>query len=119
MAGAAFKLASYNDMGARERFSAAAKRRAYALVMPNVRSDTDPYVPYRTGELDSSVDPSQFENGVITWRAKYAGYVYYMKGAVNWTRTRHPMAGAQWAERSAAVNHERWRKMIAVSYGSK
>lgn len=108
-----------NDAQLRKRFSDVTKKRAYATLMPNVRSDTDPYVPYRTGQLDRSLDPSRFDEGIIAWRAKYASIVYHMARAVNWTRTRHPMAGAQWMERSKAANGERWKQIINAVYSGK
>ena len=108
------------DAVARKRFSPEAKRKAYAILMPNVRSDTDKYIPYRTGYLsDRSLDPSRFEEGIIAWNAPYAGIVYYMPANCNWTRTRHGMAGPQWMERSSAANKDRWQKIIAASYGGQ
>lgn len=108
-----------NDAALRRRFSAETKKRAFATLMPNVRSDTDPYVPYRTGQLDRSMDASRFEDGIIAWRCRYAGIVYNMARAVNWTRTRHPLAGAQWMERSKAANNERWKAIINAVYSGK
>lgn len=104
------------DQVIRQRFSDAGKRKALATLMPNVKSDTENYVPYRTGQLNRSLDPSQFEEGIIAWRTPYASIVYNMPAHCNWTRTRHPMAGNQWMERSHAVNGERWRKIIAFVY---
>ena len=109
-----------NDAAILDRFSPSRKRAALATVMSNVRSDTEKFVPYRTGYLsDTSLDTSQFEQGVIAWRAPYARRVYYMAGSVNWTRNRHPQAGPQWMERSKAANGERWRKIVAEAFGGK
>lgn len=114
----AFRV-TVDDVVARNRFSPEAAKRARALVVHNVRSDTERFVPYLTGHLsDQSVDLSRAEDGIIAWRAPYAARVYYMKNA-NWTRFRHPEAGPQWMERSAAVNKERWRKIAAQSFGGK
>lgn len=108
-----------DDLAIRQRFSPAAKKRCYSLLMPNIRSDTDNYVPYRTGQLDRSLDHSRFDEGVIAWRAPYASIVYHMPQFCNWTRTRHPYACPQWMERSKAANGERWRKFIADCYSGK
>lgn len=109
-----------DDAAIRGRFDEAGKRRALATLMPNVRSDTEKFVPYRSGYLsDTSLDASRFEQGVIAWRAPYARRVYYMPGSANWTRTRHPMAGPQWMERSKAANGERWRKLLVAAYGGR
>lgn len=105
-----------SDEVIRQRFSDAGKRKALVTLMPNVRSDTDNYVPYRTGQLDQSLDASNFEDGVIAWRAPYASIVYHMPAHCNWTRTRHPLAGNQWMERSHAANKERWRRIVAQVY---
>lgn len=105
------------DEKIRERFTDPGKRKAYAVLMPNIRSDTENYVPYRTGELERSTDASQFEEGVIAWRKEYASIVYHMPAHCNWTRTRHPLAGPEWMERSLAANNERWRKILATVYG--
>lgn len=108
------------DAAILDRFSASGKRAALAALMPNVKSDTEKFVPYRSGYLsDTSLDASQFEQGIIAWRAPYARRVYYMAGSVNWTRNRHPQAGPQWMERSKAANNERWRKILAVVYGGR
>ena len=108
-----------NDLAIRKRFSEEGKRKAYAILMPNIRSDTENYVPYRTGELDRSLDASQFEEGIIAWRKDYASIVYHMPAGCNWTRTRHPLAGNQWMERSYAANNERWQKILVSAYGGK
>ena len=106
------------DANVRSMFTAQAARRAQAAVVENVRSDTERYVPYRTSYLsDTSIDVSRAEEGVIAWRAPYARRVYYMKGSVNWTRTRHPEAGPQWVERSQAVNGDRWKRMAMAAFG--
>ena len=108
------------DAGIRARFSPEATRRATATLVENVRSDTERYVPYRTGQLsDISIDMSRAEDGIIAWRAPYARRVYNMAGHVNWTRTRHPEAGPQWVERSKAANGERWRSMLAALLGGR
>ena len=105
-----------DDAKARARFSPAAKKKCYSILMPNVRSDSDKYVPYRTGQLDRSLDHSRFDEGIIAWRASYASIVYYMPTHYKWTRTVHTAACPQWMEVSKAANGERWRKFIAESY---
>ena len=104
-----------DDAKVRAMFGEQRKRAALSACISNVRSDTENYVPYRSGYLsDTSLDMSQAEEGIIAWRATYATRVYYMPASCNWTRTRHPQAGPQWVERSQAVNGERWRKIIAA-----
>lgn len=106
------------DANVRSMFTPEAARKAQAAVVENVRSDTERFVPYRTGYLsDISVDVSRAEEGYISWRAPYAARVYHMKGNVNWTRTRHPEAGPQWVERSKAVNGERWKRIAVAAAG--
>lgn len=104
-----------DDLKIRGMFSEHAKRGALAATMENVRSDTEPFVPWRSGDMsDVFLDTSQFEEGIIAWRTEYANRVYHMPATCNWTRWRHPQAGPQWVERSRAVNGERWRNMIAT-----
>lgn len=108
-----------DDAKIRQRFSAANKKKCFSLLMPNVKSDSENYVPYRTGQLDRSLDHSRFDEGVIAWRIHYASIVYHMPQGRNWTRTRHPQACPQWMERSKSANGERWRKFIADFYSGK
>ena len=92
-------------------------RRALAVVVENVRSDTEKYVPKRSGNLRRSVDTSRGEEGLITWNAVdkkgrgYAAYVYRMPQSVNWTTAG---TGPRWVERAANTGGlERWGKMAA------
>ena len=108
-----------DDVALQNRFSPAASKRARAPLIANVRSDTERFVPYKTGYLsDASIDLSRAEDGIIAWRARYARRVYYM-GNAHWTRTRHPEAGPQWMERSLAANRDRWRRIAAIAYGGR
>ena len=82
---------------------------------------SEPYVPYRTGRLNSSVYISANDNkGQITYRAKdnrgisYAGYQYYLDYGnpegndedVMRTRTVHELATSRWCD-WAWYNHQR------------
>ena len=83
-------------------------RMALSVCVENIRSDTERYVPKYTGTLRMSCDTSRGEEGLISWNAPYAVYVYHMRNA-HWTT---PGTGPQWVERGASMFRERWAGLI-------
>lgn len=85
--------------------------KAQAALDWQVISDTDPYVPFDTGNLAKSVLSSDLGSGELVYDAVYAKKQYY--GSTSKSKTHHPLATNYWFERSKAVNKRRWREVAA------
>lgn len=81
---------------------------ANAHLLNNIKQDTEPLVPYKTGELSNSVE-IDYANNTIRYTADHAGYVYENEGA-NFNKSVHPQAQAYWLRDSIAINKEKWLK---------
>lgn len=91
-----------------------------------VRESTDPFVPYRSGNLagDSVQILDAGSAYRIVYGAPYAHYVFkgiamagsapkrYTGEELNYFRGQHAQAGANWIERSADVNMSGWESFI-------
>lgn len=72
-----------------------------------VAEDIEPFVPYRTGELNDSVvlDESSLS---LVWEAEHADYVYDMPEETNFNRTVHPQATSHWVEEGLQAYKKKW-----------
>lgn len=97
-----------------------------------VKHDTEPYVPFRTGNLSNTVNMTESGSGQIIYYGPQARYLYYGKVMVSPTtgssyaalgekkvltkkqlqydRKAHPLAGAMWFDRSEKANRKEWIK---------
>lgn len=71
-----------------------------------VLRDCAPYVPYRTGALMGS---GRVEQGAVVYDAPHARRVYYGND-LNFDRSVHPLACAQWFEAARAVHGADWAR---------
>lgn len=76
-----------------------------------VISDTESFVPFRTGELQTSVQSQA--PGVITYSAPHARKLYYGL-SFNFNRGRNPQAGPFWFGRAKAVWGRTWLEKAAA-----
>lgn len=91
---------------------------ALALTVRAIRSDTERYVPKRTGDLRDTVNLSRDTEGLITWealrkdgRGSYAKHVYELDPyTTNWTT-----AGttSHWVEVAKPVFMNSWKAIMA------
>ncbi len=92
--------------------------RAQFLLDSQIVQDTSPFVPFRTGMLDSSVmRASQIGDGEIVYDTPYAREVYYgisnrTGRKLNFNKTFHPLASAQWIEQSKSAYLEKWTEIV-------
>lgn len=104
--------------------------RAERIVAEQVKKDTAPYVPWRTGSL---TDRTRVEGNQIIYPGPYARFLYYGKVMVDpntgstwaprggtkvvtdrnlvFTTDFHPQAQAHWFEASKAQNEEKWLRV--------
>lgn len=75
--------------------------------LKGVAQDIEPYVPYRTGELNDSVvlDESSLS---LEWEAEHAEYVYDMPKSANFDKSVHPQATSQWVEEGLKAYQNKW-----------
>lgn len=72
-----------------------------------VLKDSDPYCPFRTGNLARSGQRgTQLGSGKIVYNAVYASRCYY--GKFNFSKDKHPLACRQWFEKAKGVNKKKW-----------
>ncbi|MEG2272975.1 MAG: minor capsid protein [Acinetobacter sp.] len=71
--------------------------------------DSDPYVPFLTGDLSKS--PRKVGNaigsGEIEYNEPYAQRLYYGED-FNFTKSFHPLAGPFWFDKAKATNQTKW-----------
>lgn len=97
-----------NDKGARAKVEGTRIKRALATCVENIRADCEPLVLKETGNLRLSVDTSRGEEGLISWRAPYARYAYYMKSPHVTTPGTRP----RWVEYAKSKNMDKWAGVI-------
>lgn len=75
--------------------------------LEGVAKDIEPFVPYRTGELNDSaiIDESSLS---VVWEADYANYVYDMPKSSNFDKSVHPNATSHWVEEGLKVYKNKW-----------
>lgn len=82
--------------------------------------DIRPYVPYNTGELDSSVVVDE-ESMCIVWDADYAQYAYDLPKDSNFNRDVHPNATSDWVNEARQSYEDKWiedfKKSFSDSFG--
>ena len=88
--------------------------------LDNMLEDIRPYVPYNTGELDSSavIDESSMN---IVWDTDYAKYVYDLPKDSNFNRDVHPNATSDWVNEARQAYEDKWiddfRESFRGSFG--
>lgn len=72
-----------------------------------IAEDIEPFVPYRTGELNDSVvlDESSLS---LVWEADHAEYVYDMPSSTNFNKSVHPQATSHWVEEGIGSYRDKW-----------
>lgn len=90
----------------------------------NVRSDVDPFVPFRGGDLASTVDMLDVGSMMqIRYSMAYAHYVFVgiaMAGnprvltgtPLNYFRGKHTQAGSDWVERAKSQFMSSWESFV-------
>lgn len=108
--------------------------RAGAAVAQQIRKDTSPYVPFRTGSLDIR---TRVDGNSVVYPGPYARFLYYGKVMVDpntgstwaplggtkvvtdrnlvFTKDFHPQAQAFWFEASKAQNKEKWLRVAQAA----
>lgn len=92
--------------------------RAQFLLDSQIVQDTSPFVPFRTGQLDSSVmRASKMGDGEIVYDTPYAREIYYGVSyktgkKFNYNRRFHPLASEQWIEQSKSAYLEKWTDIV-------
>ncbi len=85
------------------KFSAAQK-----FLDNEVLKDSDPFVPFRTGNLrNSGITGTTLGSGQVIYSAPYSKPMYYGFG-FNFSKVKHPQACAQWFEKAKALKKKAW-----------
>lgn len=121
----------------REKWERKYKAAQYALD-EQIKMDTSQYVPWKSGNLDQSVDKVPSGNGVVVWSTPYAqfqnegkvmvdtvtGSAYSPLGGkkkvteadLQHDKTAHPLAGPHWYDRSYKANKDKWAKAAKEAF---
>ncbi len=87
-----------------------------------VRLSND-YIPFRTGELQNSIDKTGLGKGFITYKAPYARAAYYginSRGKeIKFHKTFHKYAQKEWLHQAYHANHRMLEENIEKKLGSK
>lgn len=82
-----------------------------------VRADTDPFVPFLSGNLAQSAEIGDNEGKTaVIYPIKYAGRQF--DGGIkvgkpfNYTKTFHPLATSYWIDNSKEANMPRWENLV-------
>lgn len=94
---------TWNDPEGRLRRNAEA---AQVALDAQILKDTDPYVPFDTGNLRNEGIRASTTPGEIVWPGPYAARQYYEYP--NKSRDVHPLATSFWFEAAKAVNLGKW-----------
>lgn len=92
--------------------------RAQFLLDSQIVEDTSPYVPFRTGTMDSSVlRASRIGEGEIVYDTPYARHMYYgvhyrTGKRFNFNKRFHPLASEQWFEQAKTAYLEKWQNTV-------
>ena len=90
-----------------KRFSLAQK-----FLDNEVLKDSAPYVPFRTGNLESSgIRGTRIGSGKVIYNAPYAKKNYYGK-SLNFSKAHHPQASAFWFEKAKAQKLTSWKNGV-------
>lgn len=85
------------------KFSAAQK-----FLDNEVLKDSDPFVPFRTGNLrNSGITGTVLGSGKVVYSAPYSKKMYYGFN-FNFSKVKHPQACAQWFEKAKAIKKKAW-----------
>lgn len=95
-----------NEQYTKDRFSVK-YRKAQQWLDNEVLKDSDPYCPFRTGNLvRSGQRGTQLGSGKVVYNAPYAARCYY--GKFNFSKAKHPQACRQWFEKAKASCKNKW-----------
>ena len=73
-----------------------------------VLKDSDPFVPFRTGNLrNSGITGTVLGSGNVVYSAPYSKPMYYGVH-FNFSKVKHPQACAQWFEKAKALKKKAW-----------
>ena len=81
-----------------------AESRLQNVMMQDVRQ----FVPYDTGRLDASIEPTSSRDPGVTWTADYAWHVFHMPKDYDFTRTVHPKATSEWTHVAIEQYKQKW-----------
>lgn len=83
--------------------------------LDSILDDIEPYVPYNTGELNSSavVDESSLS---IVWEDEKADYVYNLPSDSNFNTGTHSLATSHWVEEALSVYRDSWVELIKKGF---
>ena len=106
-----------SDLGGLGALTARRLPTAARMLGEAVRASCDPYVPYRTGRLASSVKLTLTAEGAeLAWTAPYAAECYYASRAFN--QKIHPDACAHWFEAAMAADRGLWEETVRSALSS-
>ena len=88
--------------------------KATSKMLDSMIDDITPYVPYKTGELNSSVEVD-YNNKVIAYNDSKAEYVYNMPTSNKFNRNVHKKATSHWLEVAKAECLPSWLDVLHKS----
>lgn len=112
----------------------AASQEALVEMGQQIREDSNKFAPFVDSDLvESSLNNSDLENGIIVWDTPYARYLYYgvlmvgnngsswaklgkkkqvkvPKQKLNFTTASHPEAQMMWYEKAKDIHCDKWIK---------
>lgn len=117
-----------------------ATKEAVAFMAEQIQKDSNKFAPKDHSMLiDSSINNSDLENGLIVWDTPYARYLYYGvlmvgKNGSPWAKagerkkvkkpevpldfdtSKNPNAGKMWYHRAKDVNFKKWEKSFKQTF---
>ena len=72
-----------------------------------IAEDIEPYVPYRTGELNDSAEIDE-DSLSLVWTADHAEYVNEMPKNTNFNQSVHPLATSDWVDEGLKAYSRKW-----------
>ena len=107
-----------NDLGAIAKRLADLGPAVGQTVGEAVIRSSEPYVPYRTGRLASSVSLTVRDGGAeVRWDAPYAAECY--AAARPFGKKFHPLATARWFEAAKAADGPQWIAVAQAAVGAE
>ena len=81
-------------------------------------SDIEPYVPYKTGELNDSAEIDE-DSLSIVYDTEYAEYVYNMPESNNFNRDVHKKATSKWTDEALHSNKAKWLSDLKKNFSRR
>lgn len=96
---------------------------AAMMVADKIKGDSEPYLPFREGDLSASGRVEQIEDDwAVTWDTVYAAYQYYgcwpdgSHRVTQHNHDTHPQATTQWVEAARKEKFDEWQDVAQAAH---